>query len=214
MRGIRAISVLSFLLLASIGPVFGNSDLWLLPEPSSPRPGQRVVVRLMQGAPFEGASAPAEGTKKFQRVWKGGRRSAGGDFAPSESGVQLVVYDDGTGRYCKAVVVVGEASADDPIRYSEVGHRLEIVPQTDPVALVRRGGELEVQVLFEHEPLAGAIVAALPRRAPREGRRTAVTDEIGLARFVLDRAGTWMVRVAHPAARARATLVLQAGEGG
>ncbi len=207
-------SVLSLLLLASIAPVFGSSDLWLLPEPSAPRPGQRVVVRLMQGAPFEGVRVPAEGTRKLQRVWKGGRQSADEGFAPSESGVQLVVYDDGAGRYCKALVVVGEASADDPIRYSEVGHRLEIVPQTDPVALGRRGGGLEVQVLFEHEPLAGAIVAALPGRAPREGRRTAVTDEIGLARFVLDRAGTWMVRVTHPPAKARATLVLQAGEGG
>lgn len=212
MRGIRTLSWLSIFLLASIAPASGAPELWLLAEPSSPVPGQRVVVRLMQGEPFEGreTALDARNNGRLQRVWKGGRENLTAGFAPRKPGVQLVAYEEPR-RYCKALVVVGEAPHDDPIRYSEVGHRLEIVPQTDPVVLKRSAGELEVQVLFEQEPLAGVIVFALPQGAPRDGRRTAVTDEIGLVRFALDRPGTWMVRVVHTGAEARATLILQVG---
>ena len=57
----------------------------------------------------------------------------------------------------------------------QVGNTHDNNPLND---LREGGGELVVQVLFEHEPLAGVVVAALPESAPRSGRRTAVTDEI------------------------------------
>jgi len=209
-RIVSSFCVASIVVLASFAPVPGASELWLQPDPPAPLPGQSVVVRVMRGEPFAGEEERSGGRPR--RIWKRGRQEVAADFRPAEPGIQLIVHEEPE-RYAKAIVVVGQAPTDDPIRYSEVGHRLEIVPQSDPVLVQRRGGELEVQVLFEHEPLAGVIVTALPEAAPRDGRRTAVTDEIGLARFRLDRPGTWMVRVAQVTEGVRATLIMQAGDG-
>ena len=91
--------------------------------------------------------------------------------------------------------------------------RLEIVPQTDPVKLSRDGGTLEVQVLYEREPLAGVRLLALPRGAAADEHVIAITDEIGVAKFDLTRAGLWLVELAykHEGVRSRSTLVLRAG---
>jgi uncharacterized GH25 family protein len=97
---------------------------------------------------------------------------------------------------------------------------LEIVPQTDPVELLERGGRLEVQVLWEREPLAGVNVVATPRDGSGSSARPFVTDEIGMARVDLDAAGSWIISVVHagqtedePRGRVEstATLVLTAG---
>jgi uncharacterized GH25 family protein len=107
------------------------------------------------------------------------------------------------------LLVIDQAGTDNPIRWSELGQRLEIVPQSDPVKLARGGGKLEVQVLFEREPLAGARVRALPEADRSGGAKMATTDEIGLASVVLDRPGLWLVEVAR--GNVLSTLVLSAG---
>lgn len=190
---------------------------WLVPEPATAEPPSEIVVRLFEGEPFDGKERPyAEGREVlFQRVWKSGRvglGNGGGSFRVDRSGVQLVGYgSEATGDYCKAIVVVGDVGEGDPLRYSEMGQRLEIVPQSDPVTLLKRAGRLEVQVLFEREPLAGVVVRAIPEKAPGDGALRARTDEIGLVDFALDHSGLWMIAVER--GPISATLVLLVGGG-
>jgi len=197
------------------------AGLWIMAEPASAEPDQDIAIRLFAGEPFRGEERAyrAEQGGRLERLWKKGRKSLAAVrqgrpaaiFRPAEAGVQLVGYSSpATGDYCKALVVVGDAARDDPIRWSELGQRLEIVPQSDPVVLRKSGGMLQVQVLFEREPLAGARVSALPQAAPLEGRKKGVTDEIGLVSLRLDRAGLWMIKVERPPLSA--TLVLEAGQ--
>jgi uncharacterized GH25 family protein len=188
---------------------------WLIPEPATAEPPSEIVMRLIEGEPFEGEQRPyAKGRLElFQRVWKSGRASlkeSGGRFRVARPGAQLVGYSSpATGDYCKALVVIGDAEEGDPLRYSELGQRLEIVLQSDPVALLKRGGSMEVQVLFEREPLAGVVVKAVPQKAPSDGVLRARTDEIGLVDFALDRSGLWMIAVEKKPLSA--TLVLLVG---
>lgn len=198
---------LACLALGSV-PAALASDLWIQPEPAAPSPGQQVTLRLFEGQPFSGEERPfvADRADRFLRVWKKGRANLGGSegrtpaarFVAAEAGAQLVVYSsDAAGSYCKALIVVGAPAPDDPLRWSEFGQRLELVPQTDPVELLAGAGALEAQVLFEREPLAGARVVAFPASAPKEGLRATVTDEIGLVKLKLDQPGWWLVRVRH-----------------
>ena len=187
---------------------------WIMAEPASAEAGQEIAIRLFDGEPFQGeerACRPGGGSR-LQRLWKKGRENLpAAIFRPSEAGVQLVGYSStATGDYCKALIVVGDAARDDPIRWSELGQRLEIVPQSDPVVLRKSGGMLQVQVLFEREPLAGVRVVALPQAAPIEGRKKGRSDEIGLVSFRLDRPGRWMIMVERPPLSA--TLVLESGQ--
>ena len=115
-------------------------------------------------------------------------------FTVTEPGTQLLVYDDGV-QFCKAFVVAGHPAEGGQLHLSEVGQRLEIVPQTDPVALLEGADVLEVQVLFEREPLAFAMVEAIPIEATERTAVRARTDEIGLANLALTRVGPWLVRV-------------------
>jgi hypothetical protein len=205
------------LLLAVAIPAFAtpawSAGLWILPDPPSGEAGQEITVRLFEGQPFQGEERAYRAGRevRFQRLWKKGRQNLSAAlFRPSEAGVQLVGYSSpATGDYCKALMVTGEAGRDDPIRWSELGQRLEIVPQSDPVVLLQSGGMLQVQVLFEREPLAGARVTAIPEAAPVEGGKKGRTDEIGLVSFRLDQPGLWMIKVERPPLSA--TLVLEAG---
>jgi len=187
--------------------------VWLAHDPAHPAPGEEVTVRLMEGEPFDGAERGHrfERSARLQHLWKGGRSNLGaGDrsgevrIRPDAAGVQLLAYSSApterlgalTSHHAKALVVVGDAAPANPLRWSELGQRLEIVPQSDPVQLLRSGGQLEVQVLWEREPLVGVSVEALLRGGPRSGLK-AVTDEIGVARFDLTMPGSWIIRVEH-----------------
>jgi hypothetical protein len=176
-------------------------------------------VSLYEGAPFEGIerSYREDQIGLFQRLWKGGRvnlRAAEGavpaaTFAVDRPGVQLIAFESSRGdRFCKSIVVVGDPPAGDPLRWSELGHTLEIVPQTDPVALARDGGRIEVQVLFEREPLADATVTFVSEADAPEGKALS-TDEIGVVRFSLNQAGRWLIRTSH--GTLGATLTVTAG---
>ena len=187
---------------------------YALPEPAHSATGAEVRIRLMSGAPFAAEELPAAELRdvRLERLWRSGRvglelDDAGGaaTFHATAPGVQLIAYvpRDEAGSaadvasYGKALVVVGPASRKEQIWRSELGQRLEIVPATDPVALLESGGTLEVQILFRREPLAGATVVAVAEGAPAESYRRAVTDTFGHARFDLDRPGRWLVHLAH-----------------
>lgn len=213
------------LLIAAAAPA-GADTLWLAPDPAVPGANQPVKMHLMLGERFVGEerAMDAESVVSFQRLRKNGRdnlpRKAGtlpvASYASGGDGVEIVslTWKGQTGEYyCKVVQVVGAAAAGHPLRFSETGQRLEIVPQTDPVELARGGRKLEVQVLYEREPLAGARLLALPEDPGPDEYVVAVTDEIGLASFDLMRGGTWLVEIAykHDGSRSRSTLVIQAG---
>ena len=202
------------------------TSLWLEPLTLTPEPGESVTIHLMLGERFAGEerAIDAERVVGFQRLDKRSRRHLDrtegtkpvATYEVGKAGVEIVAltWQGRTGSYhCKAIQVVGDAKPGHPLRFSELGHKLEIVPQTDPVLLARNGGELEVQVLFEREPLAGVRLLALPKEDAVEGAQTAVTDEVGVAKFNLDRPGAWLIQIAHksPDTRTRATLVLPVG---
>jgi uncharacterized GH25 family protein len=161
-----------------------------------------VKLEVYEGTPFGGAarSVLPSGARRYQRLWRQGRTDLampGAGFVADHAGVQLVVYDAPAGdRFAKALIVVGEPAAGDPLRWSEVGQTLEIVPQSDPIVLAREGGVLELQVLFEREPLVGARIEAIWEGEPAILHR-ARTDEIGIANLGLDRPGRWLVRAEH-----------------
>ncbi len=194
MRRAATVSIVLLLTRWAFGTPVIAADLWLQPEPAAARPGDTVRLHLFEGAAFRATERPfrSEEVDLLQRLWKHGRANLSGEdgrtplasFTVQRPGVNLLVYDASTGdKFCKAFVVVGEPDSGDPLRWSELGQTLEIVPQSDPVTLARRGGTLEVQVLFDREPLAGTKVTAVPEAAPADGVRSATTDEIGIVRF-------------------------------
>ena len=187
---------------------------YALPESAHPATGDEVRIRLMSGVPFAAEKLPVAelGDVRLQRLWRSGRvelefddAAGAATFRTTAPGVQLIAYaprsEAGSATevasFGKALVVVGAASRKEQIWRSELGQHLEIVPATDPVALLESGGVLEVQILFHREPLAGATVVAVAEGAPAESYRRAVTDTFGHVRFDLDRPGRWLVHLAH-----------------
>jgi hypothetical protein len=100
-------------------------------------------------------------------------------------------------RYAKAAVVCGGGATSSRAASQPVGHRLELVPDTDLAALAAGAPEIALRVLFESAPLAGAVVFAAPAARPEEGLRRTLTDGQGRCRFALDSTGPWMVSLVH-----------------
>ena len=198
------------LAIALLAPAAQAQSVYLLAEPSLPGTGDEVRIRLMSGAPFQGQELKLSELRGslLQRLWRRGMTNLKGPltFQPSEPGVQVIAYfphgasgtvNRDSGSYGKALVVVGEAAAGEKIWRSELGQRLEIVPQTDPVSLAGQPGKLEIQVLLDREPLAGSTVVAVAESAPAESYKRAMTDTLGHASFDLDRPGRWLIHLAH-----------------
>lgn len=76
-----------------------------------------------------------------------------------------------------------------------LGLPLELVAERAPGRL-RRGEALPVRLLHEGRPLAGALVVAIPRDAPRQ-RIALRSDAQGRVKLPLDRAGHWLVKAVH-----------------
>ncbi len=203
------------------------ATLWLEPDPVAPGAEQPVSVHLMLGDRFAGEERAMDGEKvvRFQRLRKNGRENLAREdgtlpvasYTTGGDGVEIVslTWQGKTGGYyCKSVQVVGDAKPGHPLRYSELGQRLEIVPQTDPVLLAREGGRLEIQVLYEREPLAGIRLLAMPKHEAVENAVSTVTDEIGVASFDLNQGGLWLIEVNYKTVegRSRSTLVIEAGQ--
>ena len=212
MRLARAAVVLAVFLGSQAVVAADSADVWIETDPRLPQAGDTVRVVLMQGSGFSGSELPAAqwNMDRLQHVWKSGRTNlaAAGklQFEIDEAGAQLVAFsskpqrkargDEAITRFCKVLFMAGGAAVGGPLHYSEVGQRLEIVPQTDPSAM-RERGTFEVQILFDREPLAGQNVRAISHDAPAGDEQRAATDEIGVARLHFDRAGAWLIKVEH-----------------
>lgn len=97
-------------------------------------------------------------------------------------------------RYLKALVQVGDASDDTYKR--KTGHRLEILPHTNP-STSNTGDRLAVSILFEGKPLRDAQIAAYNRNGDDTQTQEARTDDKGRVRFKLDQSGLWLIRLVH-----------------
>ena len=88
------------------------------------------------------------------------------------------------------------AARPDMTYATRTGQRLEIVPLNDPL-LMRRGDALGLQVFFDNQPLAGALLKAWHRQSGQTLIIRAITTADGKATVNLPYEGGWMVSVVH-----------------
>jgi uncharacterized GH25 family protein len=97
-------------------------------------------------------------------------------------------------RCLKALLQVGDRHDDTYGRI--LGQKLEIVPQSNPYGL-KAGDTLEVRILFDGKPLAGARVFADNRHEGKILGQTMRTSSDGLVSFKLHTPGEWVIRLVH-----------------
>lgn len=94
-------------------------------------------------------------------------------------------------KYAKTLLRVGDGTGAATVYTRPLGHRLEIVPDTDPYALPS-GEPLSVRLLFDGKPLVNAriVIGSTDARTATQSNMTgARTDAQGHARLQLGRAG-------------------------
>lgn len=97
-------------------------------------------------------------------------------------------------RHVKTLLRVGGQS--DASFGARAGQTLEIVPLADPHRL-RPGGALALQVLFNGQPLEGALVKVWNQRGAQLNVLRTRTDAAGRSTTTLPWAGVWMASVVH-----------------
>lgn len=105
----------------------------------------------------------------------------------TETGVSELFF-----RHAKALLCPPGARADAP---APLGLTLELVPEID-LCRASPGDEVPFRVQFQGRPLPGALVVALPRRAP-EKPLTARSGAHGKVLLRLGRPGAYLVKVVH-----------------
>ncbi len=99
-------------------------------------------------------------------------------------------------RALKTLVSVGDGSKGD-LHKRAVGQRLEILLLQNPY-LLDPGDDIEVQIVFDGGALPNKLVNAYQRTVGQPVMKSkAPTNEWGIARFTLDRAGVWLIRLVH-----------------
>lgn len=97
-------------------------------------------------------------------------------------------------RCAKSLLAVGDRS--DGLDFKKpLGLRLEIIPLTSVYPL-NKDRTLEVQLLYENRPLAGAQIMAFSKTKPKNPLSQR-TDRDGRARFVLPHADVWLLNAVH-----------------
>jgi uncharacterized GH25 family protein len=98
-------------------------------------------------------------------------------------------------RRTKALVQVGSQRAGSQAQVTRpIGLPLEIVPDVSPYT-VPTPPALPVHVLFEGQPLAGALVKLTNLEHDAEPVETHLTDRYGRTSFAMPDRGTWLVNV-------------------
>lgn len=97
-------------------------------------------------------------------------------------------------RYLKSLVVVG--GQDNEIWKTKLGHKLEIIPLTNPSDSTI-GDKLEFRVILDDKPLSNVQLAALGKSENQKTDRHARTNVEGKASFTIEHSGVWMVRLVH-----------------
>lgn len=103
----------------------------------------------------------------------------------------------GRERYVRSVkTLVRVGGKADPTGYQPTGQRLEILPVAP--SLERTGaGLFQVALVFERQPLSGALVRAWQRKQDQLISLETRSDERGLASFNLPSGGVWMFSLVH-----------------
>lgn len=96
-------------------------------------------------------------------------------------------------RCAKTLLQAGSAGSSGHDRI--LGFTLELVPEQNPYAM-RAGDSLPVRLLYQRQPLEGALVVAINSGAPRE-KVSARSDPDGRVSLLLAREGTWLVKAVH-----------------
>jgi uncharacterized GH25 family protein len=97
-------------------------------------------------------------------------------------------------RCAKSLLAVG--GRDDGLDARRpIGLHLELVPLT-PIYRLKPGQPVEVQLLYEGRPLAGAQIAAFSKKKSKD-RLLVRTDAEGRARIVLPHADVWLLSAVH-----------------
>lgn len=98
-------------------------------------------------------------------------------------------------RRAKVIVQVGDSSQNTPSHVSEpIGLPLEIVPEVNPYA-EPRPTTLPVRVLYQHRPLARALVKLTQLEHDAVPFETHLTDAAGRAEFHMPGEGSWLLNV-------------------
>ena len=103
-------------------------------------------------------------------------------------------------RHIKTLIQVGPKSSTNTVTDTtfaiRTGQRLEILPLNNPLTM-KVGSALNIQVLFEGQPLAGALVKAWHKKAGQTLLIRSTTSSAGKVSFNLPYRGAWMVSVVH-----------------
>lgn len=97
-------------------------------------------------------------------------------------------------RFLKTILQVGSKNTDE---YKKpFGFKIEIIPQKNPYIL-KVGETLDVQVLFDGEPLPDVAVMATYDTHSKEHdvySQIIRTDDSGKSKIILDKPGVWLIR--------------------
>lgn len=96
-------------------------------------------------------------------------------------------------RAAKSLILTGDGRDRGADR--ALGFRIELIAEKNPYVLAA-GQTLPVRLLYENKPLAGALIVAFNKNAPMEKLKMR-SDKNGRVKFVLPRAGTWLVTAVH-----------------
>ncbi len=97
-------------------------------------------------------------------------------------------------KYAKTIVRVEPADPDDQAFLTPIGHRLEIVPLTNPCDW-RSGSNVQVRVLLDGHPWPNLVVSVGHDAAEAASRAVQVrTDANGRASIALTRPGHWFIK--------------------
>jgi uncharacterized GH25 family protein len=98
-------------------------------------------------------------------------------------------------RRAKSIVQVGSSVPNSQTQVTKaLGLPLEIVPEQNPYALPAPGA-LSIRVIYEGQPLAGALVKLTHLEADTAPLEMHLTDSVGRASFSLPHEGTWLLNV-------------------
>lgn len=115
-------------------------------------------------------------------------------LVPAQRGAQEKPVREVYRRCAKSLLAV--AGRSDGLDFKKpLGLRLEIIPLT-PVYPLKKDQALEVQLLYENRPLAGAQIMAFSKTKPKDSLLQR-TDRAGRARFVLPQADVWLLNAVH-----------------
>jgi uncharacterized GH25 family protein len=107
------------------------------------------------------------------------------------------MQEDGSENYsrcAKSIVQVGPAGSSQLQVLKPIGLPLEIVPEQSPYA-EPRPSSLPVRVIYEGQPLAGALVKLTNLDQDDAPFETHVTDQAGRATFGMPGSGSWLLNV-------------------